>query len=177
MVPGDPGPLRCLGEDRLNGGVAWRNDRVRSGVITEAVEDSLIYANQTQLAGDNPVSVNGTEEDGVDNRVEAPSRTPGEGSGSASSSEGSEAAAGDNSEAAGTSASPSAGPPAPGQSPSQTAPSHPLPSQTVPSLMSAQPPAANGSGSQGSGWGGTSPMAAVSGVASGARGLAAKVGA
>jgi hypothetical protein len=43
--------------------------------------------------------------------------------------------------------------------------------------MSAQPPAANGSGSQSSGWGGTSPMAAVSGVASGARGLAAKVGA
>jgi len=129
------------------------------------------------------VSVNGAEEDGVDNRVEAPSRTPGEGSGSASSSEGSEAAAGDNGEAAAAlSASSSADPLAPVQSPNQTAPSQatpsqPTPSPTVPSLMSAQPPAANGSGSQSSSWGGTSPMAAVSGVASGARGLAAKVGA
>jgi Transmembrane domain of unknown function (DUF3566) len=41
--------------------------------------------------------------------------------------------------------------------------------------MSANQPATNGG--QGSSWGGTSPMAAVSGVASGARGLAAKVGA
>ena len=92
---GIPGCGRSFGERRLDGGCARRNDRVRSGVITEAVEDSLIHANQTQLAGDNLVSVNGAEEDGVDNRVEAPSRTPGEGSGSASSSEGSEAAAGD----------------------------------------------------------------------------------
>jgi Transmembrane domain of unknown function (DUF3566) len=43
--------------------------------------------------------------------------------------------------------------------------------------MSAQPPATNGSSNGGSSWGGTSPMAAVSGVANGARGLAAKVGA
>jgi hypothetical protein len=41
--------------------------------------------------------------------------------------------------------------------------------------MSANQPTA--SSGQGSSWGGTSPMAAVSGVASGARGLAAKVGA
>jgi len=133
------------------------------------------------------LSVNGAEEDGVDNRVEAPSRTPGDGSGSASSSEGSEAAAGDTGDAAGTpSDSPSASPPTPPQAASQTAPPQ-APAQTVPSLMSAQPSASNGSppngsqanGSQGqvSGWGGTSPMAAVSGVASGARGLAAKVGA
>jgi Transmembrane domain of unknown function (DUF3566) len=44
------------------------------------VELDLIRANQTRLTGDNLVSVNGAEEDGVDNRVEAPAWAPDEGS-------------------------------------------------------------------------------------------------
>ena len=83
----------CLGGGRLDGSVTGRNDRVRSGVITEAVEDVLIRANQTELAGDNLVSVHGAEEDGVENRVEAPSREPGESSGSSEPGEDSDGAA------------------------------------------------------------------------------------
>jgi hypothetical protein len=48
------------------------NDRPIWGVNTSAVEDDLVRANQTGLAGDNLVSVIGAEEDGVDNRVEVP---------------------------------------------------------------------------------------------------------
>jgi hypothetical protein len=189
VVPGDPGRLRCLGEDRLNGGVAWRNDRVRSGVITEAVEDVLIRANQTHLAGDNLVSVNGAEEDGVENRVDTPSRGPGEGPGNSQAGDGSDgdatpvgsavgaSAAGASGQAFGadsagqsepavtrpnpviTTDAPPAGPSAPLYSPTASAP--------PPSLMSPPPPSTNG---------GSSAQSALSGAASGARGLAAKVG-
>jgi hypothetical protein len=66
-------------EVRLDGGVARRNDRGRSGVTIEAVAGVLACANQTHPAGDNLVSMNGAEEDGVENGVDAPSRGPGEG--------------------------------------------------------------------------------------------------
>ena len=220
--------------------VTGRNDRVRSGVLTEAVEDVLICANQTELAGDNLVSVHGAEEDGVDNRVEAPSRQPGESSESSNPGGDSDGAAAPADSAAGerspagektvvgeksavgekptagaggpsrsadssdqaqtASARPSqvtvpaggpsggrpsggspsgAGPSAAGPSaagPSAAGPSAALrspaptqqvPTQQVPSLMS--PGNAAGAGS-------TGPMAAVSGAASSARGLAAKFG-
>jgi len=48
---GFPGYLRVLGEDRLDGEVTRRNDRVRSGVTIEAVEGVLIRANQNDLGG------------------------------------------------------------------------------------------------------------------------------
>src|SRR5579863_6033991 len=41
---------------------------------------NLVRGNQTGLTGDNLVSVNGAEEDGVDNRVEAPTWAPDGGS-------------------------------------------------------------------------------------------------
>jgi hypothetical protein len=134
----------------------------------------------------------------VDNRVEAPSRTPGEGSGSSNSGEGSEATAGANGQASSSEPAKPAGSPAtrpskviapssaPLGSPS-AGPSAPLHDSTgggdaAPSYIPAGGPVANGSfgsssGGSGSSSGGTSPMAAVSGVASSARGLAAKVGA
>ena len=43
------------------------------------MEGVLAQANQNGLTGDNLVSVDGAEEDGVDNRVQAPARAPGEG--------------------------------------------------------------------------------------------------
>jgi cobalamin biosynthesis Mg chelatase CobN len=48
------------------------NDLPISGVFTTTVEEDLVRENQTRLTGDNLVSVIGAEEDGVDNRVEAP---------------------------------------------------------------------------------------------------------
>ena len=45
-----------------------------------AVQQLLVQANQTALAGDNLVSVNGAEGDGVENRVQAPTKAPSEGS-------------------------------------------------------------------------------------------------
>ena len=44
------------------------------------MEADLVRANQTGLTGDNLVSVDGAEEDGVDNRVEAPTWVPDGGS-------------------------------------------------------------------------------------------------
>jgi hypothetical protein len=193
VVPGDPGLLCCLGENRLNGGVAWRNDRVRSDVITEAVEDVLIYANQTQLAGDNLVSVIGPEEDGVENRVDTPSRGPGEGPGSSQTDDGPDGDATPVGSAVGTPASGAGGQAfgadsakptepavtrpnpvittdAPPPAAPTTGPSAPLyrPSGSASSSLMAPPaPTANG---------GSSAQSALSGAASGARGLAAKVG-
>jgi hypothetical protein len=190
VVPGDPGLLRCLGEDRLNGGVAWRNDRVRSGVITEVVEDVLIRANQTQLAGDNLVSVNGAEEDGVENRVDTPSRGPGERPGSSQAADGSDKDAAPVGSTVGTSPAGTSGQAFGADSASQPSPAvtRPNPVTTAdapppagvsaplyrptgnappPSLMSPPPPSANG---------GASTQSALTGAANGARGLAAKVG-
>jgi hypothetical protein len=123
-------------------------------------------ANQTLLTGDNLVSVNGAEEDGVDNRVEAPAWVPGEGSedstpakeAAETSSLTAEHGPGDTVTANGSSNG--SGPNGSSSNGSQ----RPQPS-FVPTAGPAAPPSS------------TSPMAVVSGAANGARGLASKVGA
>lgn len=122
--------------------------------LTEAVEDVLICTNQTRLAGDNLVSVHGAEEDGVENRVDTSSPGSGESPGGSQSRDGSETGAA----ASGTAA---AGPAAPLYKPASG-------STTTPSLMAPRSTTANG---------GSSGQSALSGAATSARGLAAKVGA
>jgi Transmembrane domain of unknown function (DUF3566) len=113
------------------------------------------------------VSVDGAEEDGVDNRVEVPSRAPGEGSGSTTP--------GDNAEEAAPSAttlSPEAALAADAASPvsgSDSASPPPASAGQWNGSLTA-PPTAFRQGGSGTG---TAPIAAV---ASGARGLASRVG-
>jgi len=138
----------------------------------------------------------------VDNRAEAPSRTPGDGSGSSKPDENSEVPAGANgangqapsdaavkTESAATRPStvsapagaPLGGPdPAPLQATGSRPSSTPAGQSSAPAGQSSAPAgqssAPAGQSAGGTGSGNTSPMAAVSSVASGARDLAAKVG-
>lgn len=124
------------------------------------------------------MSMNGAEEDGVDNRVEAPSRGTGDSSGEATPAESRNDPAARRSGAesrATRSASPA---PAAGGSPSGPRPaSGPAVTQPSPTFV----PAEAGGSSSAAGGNGQSPaqaaaVAAMAGAASGARGIAAKVG-
>jgi hypothetical protein len=117
--------------------------------------------------------VNGAEEDGVDNRVQAPARVPGEGSEGTTSAEdstGASSAAAANT-SAGTSLPGENGSAANGSANHGSAAGQPAAQRGQPAFIPAPAPVSTGSGSA------NSPMAVVSGAANGARGLAAKVGA